>query len=53
MVKNKIIPLNIVFTYPVHWDTFQILRDFVQNFYDSVEELSKKMKIPVDVIRAL
>lgn len=23
-------------TYPVHWDKYQILRDFVQNFYDSV-----------------
>lgn len=33
---SKIIPLNIVFTYPVHWDSFQILRDYIQNFYDSV-----------------
>ncbi len=33
---KKTIPLNIVFTYPVHWKTFEILRDFVQNFYDSV-----------------
>ena len=33
---TNIIPLNIVFTYPVHWGKFKILRDFVQNFYDSV-----------------
>lgn len=31
-----IIPLNIVMTYPVHWTKYKILRDFVQNFYDSV-----------------
>lgn len=30
------IPLNIVMTYPVHWNKYQVLRDFVQNFYDSV-----------------
>lgn len=35
-MHNKIIPLNIVFTYPVHWNTFQIFRDYIQNFYDSV-----------------
>lgn len=35
-MENKIIPLNIVFTYPVHWKTFQIFRDYIQNFYDSV-----------------
>lgn len=35
-MENKIIPLNIIFTYPVHWKTFQIFRDYIQNFYDSV-----------------
>lgn len=34
--KSKIIPLNIVMTYPVHWGKYEIFRDFVQNFYDSV-----------------
>lgn len=34
--KKKHIPLNIVMTYPVHWSRFQVLRDFVQNFYDSI-----------------
>lgn len=33
---SKIIPLNIVYSYPVHWGSFHILRDYVQNFYDSV-----------------
>ncbi|MBQ7606731.1 MAG: hypothetical protein IJU76_01950 [Desulfovibrionaceae bacterium] len=31
-----IIPVNIVKTYPVHWDEYNILRDFIQNFYDAV-----------------
>ena len=35
-MENKIIPLNIVFSYPVHWKSFQIFRDYIQNFYDSV-----------------
>lgn len=32
------IPLNIVMTYPVHWQEYEILRDFIQNFYDSVSK---------------
>lgn len=28
--------VNIVMTYPVHWTEYQVLRDFVQNFYDAV-----------------
>lgn len=36
MTEMKCIPLNIVMTYPVHWNRYQVLRDFVQNFYDSV-----------------
>lgn len=31
------LPVNIVMTYPVHWSKYQVLRDFVQNFYDSVD----------------
>ena len=31
-----IIPLNIVMTYPVHWGKYNLFRDFIQNFYDSV-----------------
>lgn len=34
--NEKSVPLNIVMTYPVHWNRYQVLRDFVQNFYDSV-----------------
>lgn len=30
------VSVNIVMTYPVHWTKYQILRDFVQNFYDSI-----------------
>ena len=33
---EKVIPLNIVMTYPVKWEKYQVIRDFVQNFYDSV-----------------
>lgn len=32
----KIISVNIVMTYPVHWTKYQVLRDFAQNFYDAV-----------------
>lgn len=41
---GKIIPLNIVMTYPVYWNKFGVFRDFIQNFYDSVDchEWSKK-----------
>lgn len=35
-MKNKIIPLNIVMTYPVRWDKYKVMRDFLQNFYDAV-----------------
>lgn len=34
--QTRQIPLNIVSTYPVQWGKYKILRDFVQNFYDSV-----------------
>jgi hypothetical protein len=44
------IPLNIVMTYPVHWSQYAILRDFVQNFYDSVGylEWNSKFKYSYD-----
>lgn len=32
----NVIPLNIVMTYPVCWNKYRVLRDFVQNFYDAV-----------------
>ena len=34
--KEKSISVNIVMTYPVYWSKYQVLRDFVQNFYDAV-----------------
>jgi len=34
-MRSKIIKLNIVYDYPVKWDKFMIMRDFIQNFYDS------------------
>lgn len=36
--------LNLITTYPVKWDMYKILRDFIQNFYDSVphEEFGKR-----------
>lgn len=36
MVNKKQIPLNLIFDYPVHWSKYKVLRDFIQNFYDSV-----------------
>jgi len=33
----KTVPLNIMLSYPVTWKRHQILRDIIQNFYDSVD----------------
>lgn len=35
-MESKIIPLNIVMTYPVRWSKYKVIRDFLQNFYDAV-----------------
>lgn len=35
-MENKVIPLNIVMTYPVRWNKYKVFRDFQQNFYDAV-----------------
>jgi hypothetical protein len=32
----KLLSLNLVYDYPVHWSRFKVLRDMVQNFYDAV-----------------
>ncbi len=32
----ELIPLNLVYDYPVRWSKYKVLRDFVQNFYDGV-----------------
>ena len=34
--KTRKIPLNLVYDYPVRWSRYKVLRDFVQNFYDSI-----------------
>lgn len=49
--SGKIIPLNIVMTYPVCWNRYSILRDFVQNFYDSVgaNQWNSKFKYHYDI----
>ena len=35
-MKKEIIDLNLIMSYPVKWNIYKILRDFIQNFYDSV-----------------
>ncbi|GMV43833.1 MAG: hypothetical protein AMXMBFR64_55490 [Myxococcales bacterium] len=30
------VSLNLVYTYPVQWSRFKVLRDFVQNFFDAI-----------------
>lgn len=30
------VSLNLVYDYPVHWSRFKVLRDLIQNFYDSI-----------------
>ena len=34
---SRDVSLNIVLTYPVKWNAYSILRDYVQNFYDAVQ----------------
>jgi len=34
--EPEIVPLNLVFDYPVSWTRYKTLRDLVQNFYDAV-----------------
>ena len=36
MQSQKRIPLNLIFDYPVQWSKYKVLRDLIQNFYDSV-----------------
>lgn len=33
---SKLVPLNLVFEYPVRWSRYKVLRDLIQNFYDAV-----------------
>ncbi|HCF60145.1 MAG TPA: hypothetical protein DFS52_19385, partial [Myxococcales bacterium] len=44
---EQLVPLNLVTTYPVQWTQFQVLRDFVQNFFDSVpnESFAKRVSL--------
>ena len=32
----SLIPLNIAMDYPINWDLKRVLRDLIQNFYDSI-----------------
>ncbi len=34
--EKKLISLNLIFSYPVNWSRYKVLRDFIQNFYDAV-----------------
>jgi hypothetical protein len=34
--ETRKIPRNLVYDYPIRWSKYKVLRDFVQNFYDSI-----------------
>ena len=34
--EPQLIPLNLIFDYPVRWNKYKVLRDLIQNFYDAV-----------------
>ncbi|MCP4151530.1 MAG: hypothetical protein GY757_27555 [bacterium] len=34
--EPELVPLNLIYDYPVNWSRFKVLRDLVQNFYDAV-----------------
>lgn len=36
-MNKRTVPLNIVISYPVYWNRYRIFRDYIQNFYDSVD----------------
>ena len=40
------VPLNLIFDYPVRWSKYKVLRDLIQNFFDSVprEEWSTRFR---------
>ena len=44
---GELVKLNLVMTYPVQWSRFRVLRDFLQNFFDSVpnEEFASRLAI--------
>lgn len=35
-MKSEVIKLNILISYPVKWNNFFVMRDFVQNFFDAI-----------------
>jgi hypothetical protein len=34
--ESELISLNLIFTYPVEWTRYKVMRDFIQNFFDAV-----------------
>lgn len=36
-LEPRLVSLNLVYDYPVYWDRFKVLRDFVQNLYDALQ----------------
>jgi hypothetical protein len=34
--EGELISLNLIFTYPVQWSRYKVMRDFIQNFFDAV-----------------
>lgn len=35
-MDTTLVPLNLIWDYPIRWTRFEVLRDLIQNFYDSV-----------------
>lgn len=34
--RGRLVPLNLIYDYPVQWSKYKVLRDLIQNFYDSI-----------------
>ncbi len=34
--EPDLVPLNLIYDYPVRWNKYKVLRDLIQNFYDAV-----------------
>lgn len=47
-MKKEIINLNLIMSYPVKWSEYKIFRDYIQNFYDSVNYKEFKDRFSYD-----
>lgn len=45
----ELIPLNLIYDYPVRWNKYKVLRDLIQNFYDAVPKPEWEDRFTYDI----